>query len=62
MISKHIKNYSELYANKKIKKVVIGFPSQREDTIKAAKNVGFEDIKLINEPTAAAIHMEIYGN
>ena len=50
----------KLYENKEIKKVVIGVPAhfnklQREATIKAAEEAGFEDIKLINEPTAAAI-------
>ena len=64
MILKYIKNNSELYENKEIKKVVIGVPAhfnklQREATIKAAEEAGFEDIKLINEPTAAAI---AYGN
>ena len=64
MILGYIKNYSELYENKKIKKVVIGVPThsnnlQREDTIKSAEETGFEDIKLINEPTATAI---TYGN
>ena len=64
MILKYIKNYSESFENKEIKKVVIGVPAhfnnlQREATIKAAEEAGFEDIKLINEPTAAAI---AYGN
>ena len=64
MILGYLKSYSELYENKEIKKVVIGVPAhfnklQREDTIKSAKEAGFEDIKLINEPTAAAI---AYGN
>ena len=65
MILGYLKSYSESYENiKNIKKVVIGVPThsnnlQREDTIKSAEETGFEDIKLINEPTAAAI---TYGN
>ncbi len=61
MILGYIKNYAEIYnSNKEIKKVVIGVPAnfnslQRDATIEAAKEAGFEDIKLINEPTAAAI-------
>ena len=60
MILKYIKQYSESFENKEIKKVVIGVPAhfnnlQREDTIKAAEEAGLEVIKLINEPTAAAI-------
>ena len=61
MILKYIKNYAEIYENKKIiKKAVITVPAhfnslQRDATIKAAEKAGFEDIELINEPTAAAI-------
>ena len=60
MILKYIKNNAEIHENKEIKKVVIGVPAhfnnlQRDATIKAAKEAGFEVIKLLNEPTAAAI-------
>ena len=60
IILKYLKNNAETHDNKKIKKVVIGVPAhfnklQRDATIKAAKDAGFEDIELINEPTAAAI-------
>jgi len=60
MILNYLKTYSENYINKEIKKVVIGVPAnfnnlQRKATIEAAEEAGFEDIKLINEPTAAAI-------
>ncbi len=64
MILSYIKTYAETFENNEIKKVVIGVPAhfnnlQRDATIEAAKEAGFEDIKLINEPTAAAI---AYGN
>jgi len=65
MILGYIKKYAEIYnTNQEIKKEVITVPArftnlQRNATIKAGKKAGFEDIKLINEPTAAAI---AYGN
>ena len=64
MILGYLKTFSETYENKKIKKVVIGVPAnfnslQRKATYEAAVEAGFEDINLINEPTAAAI---AYGN
>ena len=60
MILGYLKSYSELYENKEIKKGVIGVPAyfnklQREATIKTAEKAGFEDFKLINEPTDAVI-------
>ena len=60
MILSFLKKNAEIYENKEIKKAVIGVPShfntlQRKATIEAAEEAGFEDIKLINEPTAAAI-------
>ena len=64
IILNYLKTNAETYINKEIKKVVIGVPAnfntlQRKATIEAAEEAGFEDIKLINEPTAAAI---AYGN
>ena len=60
MILKYIKKYSEDYIGKKVKKAVITVPAhfnnaQREATKEAAKNAGLEVIRIINEPTAAAI-------
>ena len=64
MILKSLKKNAEIHENKEIKKVIIGVPAhfndlQRNATIEAGKKAGFEEIKLINEPTAAAI---AYGN
>ena len=60
MILKYIKEFSEDFIGKKVKKAVIGVPAhfnnaQREATKEAAKNAGLEVIRIINEPTAAAI-------
>ena len=61
MILAYIKNYAEIFnTNNEIKKAVITVPAnfnslQREATIKAAEDAGLEVVKLINEPTAAAI-------
>ena len=61
MILEYLKKQAEIYnANKEIKRAVITVPAhfnnlQRQATIEAAKKAGLEIIKLINEPTAAAI-------
>ena len=60
MILKYIKEFSEDFIGKKVKKAVIGVPAhfnnaKREATKEAAKNAGLEVIRIINEPTAAAI-------
>ena len=60
LILKNIKEFSEIRTGKKINKAVITVPanfnnSQREETKEAAKNAGLEVIKILNEPTAAAI-------
>ena len=60
MLLKHIKKYSGDYLGKEVKKAVITVPAhfnneQREATKKAAENAGLEVIRIINEPTAAAI-------
>ena len=60
-ILKYLKEYSEIFEGyKKINNVIITVPAhfnnlQRESTIKSAKKVGFKNIKILNEPTAAAI-------
>ena len=64
MILNYLKGIAEIYENKEINKVIIAVPInfnrlQRKATIEAAKLAGFYEIKLINEPTAAAI---AYGN
>ena len=51
---------AEDYLNKKVKKLVITVPhnfseEQRKSTIEAANSAGIEVIRLINEPTAAAL-------
>src|SRR5579872_410012 len=58
-----IKNMAEAYLKKKVLKVVITVPayfndSQRQATLDAAKIAGLEVLKIINEPTAAAL---VYG-
>ena len=60
MILKYIKDYVNKFEGKEVKKAVITVPahfnnSQREATKKAAENAGLEVIRIINEPTAAAI-------
>ena len=60
MILKYIKDYVNTFEGKEVKKAVITVPahfnnSQREATKKAAENAGLEVIRIINEPTAAAI-------
>jgi len=60
MILKYLTKNAQDYTNSKINKVVITVPAhfnnfQREATIKAAELAGLEVIKIINEPTAAAI-------
>ena len=60
MILKYLKKFSEDFIGKKVKKAVITVPahfnnSQREATKEAAINAGLEVIRIINEPTAAAI-------
>ena len=60
MILKYIKKYSEDYIGKKVKKAVITVPAhfnnaQREATKEAARKAELEVIRIINEPTAAAI-------
>ena len=60
MILKYIKDYVNKFEGKEVKKAVITVPAhfnneQREATKKAAENAGLEVIRIINEPTAAAI-------
>lgn len=60
MIFRHLKENAEKYLKKPIKKAVITIPAyftetQREATKMAAESVGFEILKIINEPTAAAL-------
>ena len=64
---KYIKEYSEIFeGGKKIENVIITVPAhfnnlQRESTIKSAKNAGFKKIKILNEPTSAAIaYLDIF--
>ena len=60
IILKELKKRAEEYLGREVKEAVITVPAyfnnnQREATIEAGKNAGFNKIKLINEPTAAAI-------
>ena len=60
MILNYLKQNAETFTNSKINKAVITVPAhfnnfQREATKKAAELVGIDVIRIINEPTAAAI-------
>ncbi len=60
MILTYLKTYAEIYENREIQKAIITVPAnfnnyQRKATIEAAEEAGLEVIKLLNEPTAAAI-------
>ena len=60
MILERLKEYAEDYLNTKIKDAVITVPAyfnniQRQATIDAGRIAGLNVIKIINEPTAAAI-------
>ena len=60
MILKYIKDNVNTFEGKEVTKAVITVPAhfnnaQREATKEAAKNAGLEVVRIINEPTAAAI-------
>lgn len=60
MILEKIKNLAEQYLGKKVTKAVITVPayfndSQRKSTSDAGKIAGLEVLRIINEPTAAAL-------
>ena len=60
MILQRLKENAEKYLKQKIKKAVITIPAyfteaQREATKMAGEAAGFEILKIINEPTAAAL-------
>ena len=60
IILRSLKTFSSNYLGKEVKKAVITVPAyfnneQRQATKEAAKNAELEVIKIINEPTAAAI-------
>ncbi len=60
MILKKLRGFSEDFLANEIKKAVITVPayfnnSQREATKKAGEIAGFEEIRILNEPTAAAL-------
>ncbi|KAJ3666537.1 hypothetical protein Zmor_001975 [Zophobas morio] len=60
IILQELKKYAEAKLNQTVHKVVITVPAyfnvtQREVTLAAAKDSGFTVLKLLNEPTAAAL-------
>ncbi|KAJ3666535.1 hypothetical protein Zmor_001974 [Zophobas morio] len=60
IILQELKKYAEAKLNQIVNKVVITVPAyfnvtQREVTLAAAKDAGFTVLKLLNEPTAAAL-------
>ncbi len=63
LILKKLKDYAEKYLDREIKDAVITVPAyfddnQRAATLQAAIMAGFNVLKLLNEPTAAAL---VYG-
>jgi len=66
LILKKIKKYSEIYLKQEIKDSVITVPAyfnhrQRAATKRAGEIAGFENIKIINEPTAALLAYNIHN-
>ena len=66
IILKKIKKYSEIYLKQEIKDSVITVPAyfnhrQRAATKRAGEIAGFENIKIINEPTAALLAYNIHN-
>ena len=62
MILQYLKGYAEDYLGEKVTKAVITVPAyfndaQRQATKDAGKIAGLEVERIINEPTAAALHM-----
>ncbi len=60
MVLKELKDYSSKFLKKEVKDVVITVPAyfndaQRQETINAGKLAGLNVLRIINEPTAAAI-------
>jgi len=63
IILKHLKSLAESYLNEPVKKAVITVPayfsdSQRQATREAGEIAGLEVVRMINEPTAAALSYE----
>ena len=63
IILKHLKGIAESYLNQSVKKAVITVPayfsdSQRQATREAGEIAGLEVVRMINEPTAAALSYE----
>ena len=63
IILQHLKSYAENYLGEKVTKAVITVPayfndSQRQATKDAGKIAGLEVERIINEPTAAALHTD----
>ncbi len=63
IILKHLKSIAESYLNQPVKKAVITVPayfsdSQRQATREAGEIAGLEVVRMINEPTAAALSYE----
>jgi len=67
LILTHLKDYAQKYLGRPVKDAVITVPAyfddrQREDTLKAAEKAGLNVLKLLNEPTAAALTFGMGGN
>lgn len=60
-ILSYLKKSAETYLGGEVRRAVVTVPAYfgsraREDTIAAARIAGFEEVRLLNEPEAAAIH------
>jgi len=67
LILTHLKDYAQKYLGRPVKDAVITVPAyfddrQREDTLKSAEKAGLHVLKLLNEPTAAALTFGMGGN
>jgi molecular chaperone DnaK len=63
MILSELKHHAEVYLKQPVKKAVITVPAffkdhQRQATLEAGKLAGLEVVRIINEPTAAAVAYE----
>ncbi|MCD6238407.1 MAG: molecular chaperone DnaK [Thermotoga sp.] len=66
LILRKIKKYTSEYLDKEVKKAVITVPAyfddnQRQAVLQAAKLADIEIMKLLNEPTAAALAYQLYS-
>jgi len=66
LILRKLKNYAEAYLGREVDQAVITVPAyfddnQRQATIRAAYLAGMTPVKLLNEPTAAALAYNLHA-